>query len=71
MATKSIWGTKVKDSLAYLRGILALYKAGTIIDDKHFKGDVLEVFQNHPYKTALPPCEVVVTHNPQYGKQSK
>lgn len=71
MATKSIWGTKVKDSSAYLRAILALYTTGTIIDDNHFKEDLLEVFQNHPYKTALPPCEVVVTHNPQYGKQSK
>ena len=71
MAAKSIWGTSVKDSLAYLRAILALYKVGTVIDDRHFKEDLLEVFKNHPYKTALPPCEVVVTHNQQYGKQSK
>ena len=71
MATKSIWGTPVKDSSAYLRHILALHNVGTVIEDDHFNKDILEVFQNHPYKTAIPPCKVIVTNNPQYGKQSK
>ena len=66
MVTKSIWNTSLKDSLAYLRAILSLYKVGDIIEDIHFKEDLLQVFHNHPYKVAEEPVKIIVTEDQRF-----
>ena len=66
MATKSIWNTPIKDSKGYLKAILSIHKVGDIIADAHFRKDVKEVFQNHPYKIAEEPFKVIVTEDQRF-----
>ena len=66
MATKSIWDTSIKNSKGYLSAILSLYKVGDIIEDIHFKEDLLQVFHNHPYKVAEEPVKIIVTEDQRF-----